>query len=311
MNKFVLVGCQPYELRGSSISIARTNFVLASRSPRRHQYQTLAQECSQRAGDSQQFSCSIFNLPILSLQLPHSFHILQASSLSPYYFNMFRRALTSLRTTSTKNNEISSLEASVVDEYIAELTDEIFELEDRKNIFRQYLYIVGLEIKRYLPPPTSEKSRQLSSFPSDPSASTKLFGDVDFVRTSVEELLKSCTPNSHPREIPQKNRRDSTTQCPSSMIERPERLAADRTISLPASLKRKYLLLKTARKPNRKVRLNWNVLKKTELEVEVDKLQSASKFWGSVYEQVEEFFSSSNREIESNQSRPGIKHVQP
>jgi hypothetical protein len=203
---------------------------------------------------------------------------------------MFRRALTTLRITSTKNDEISSLEASVVDECIAELTNKIFELEDKRKNLRQYLYIVGLEIKRHLPSPTSEKSRQLSSFPGDPSASTKLFGDVDFVRTSVEELLKSSTPNSPPREIPQKNRRDPVTQCSSSMIERPEMLAADRTISPPTSLNRKYLSFMTAQTPDRIVRLNRMVLKKTELEVEVDKLQSDSKFWGSVCGQVEEFF---------------------
>ena len=221
---------------------------------------------------------------------------------------MFRRALTTLRITSIKNNEISSLEASFVDECIAELTNKIFELEDRKKKLRQYLYIVGHEIKRHLPPPTSEKSRQLSSFPCDLSASIKLFGDVEFVRTCVEELLKSCTPNSPPREIPQKNRRDSVTQCPSSMTERPEILAADRTISPPTSLNRKYLLFMTARTPDRILRLNRMVFKKTELEVEVDKLQSDSKFWGSVCGQVEEFFLSPlNREIESNQSRPGIK----
>jgi hypothetical protein len=40
--------------------------------------------------------------------------------------------------------------------------------------------------------------------------------------------------------------------------------------------------------------------------VEVDKLQSDLKFWGNVYEQMEELFSSLNREIESNQLRPGI-----
>jgi hypothetical protein len=100
-------------------------------------------------------------------------------------------------------------------------TIEIFELEGREKNLRQYLYIVGLEIKRHLPPPTSEKSRQLSSFPCDLSASIKLFGDVEFVRTCVEKLLKSCTPKSHQGETPEKNKGDSITQCPSCMIERP------------------------------------------------------------------------------------------
>jgi hypothetical protein len=53
------------------------------------------------------------------------------------------------------------------------------------------------------------------------------------------------------------------------------------------------------------------VLKKMELEVEVDKLQSDLEFWGSMYEQVEEFFSSLSRETESNQLRPGIKQRPP
>jgi hypothetical protein len=168
---------------------------------------------------------------------------------------MFRRALTSLRTNSTKNNEIFSPEASAVDESIAELTNEIFELEGREKNLRQYLYIVGLEIKRHLPPPTSEKSRQLSSFPCDLSASIKLFGDVEFVRTCVEELLKSCTPKLHQREILEKNKGGSITQCPSSMIERPGRLVSDRAVSPLTLLNRKDLSIMTARTLDRKVRL--------------------------------------------------------
>jgi hypothetical protein len=40
------------------------------------------------------------------------------------------------------------------------------------------------------------------------------------------------------------------------------------------------------------------ILKKTELEVEVDKLYSDSEFWYTVYEQVEKFFSSLARDWE-------------
>jgi hypothetical protein len=198
-------------------------------------------------------SRSIFNFPTLSLQSSHSFHILQSSSLSLYYFNVFRRALTSLRTASTKKNEISSREASIMDECIANFTNQILELEDQRKNLRQYLYIGGLKIKSHLLPPAYDKSRQLSSSPSYPSALTKLCGDVDFVRTSVEELLKSCTHNSPSREIPQGNRSDSITQCPSSIIERPERFAADRTISPRTSHNRNDLWILTAPTLDRKV----------------------------------------------------------
>jgi hypothetical protein len=194
-----------------------------------------------------------------------------------------------------------------MDECIGSLTNQIFELEDQRKTLRQDLYTIGLKIKSHLPPPTSDKSKQLSSSPSYPSALTKLFGDADLVRTSVEELLKSCTPDPPPREIPQRNRSDSISQGPSSMIERPERLAVDRTISPRTSHNQNDLWILTARTFDRKVRLNWLVLKKTELGVEVDKLQSDLKFWGSVYEQVEELVSSLNRDIENNQLQPGIK----
>jgi hypothetical protein len=103
--------------------------------------------------------CGPSTIFLFNFQSPHTvFAIITPASYFAvfvaliYYFNMFRRALTTLKITFTKNNEISSLEASVVDECIAELTNKIFELEDRKNNIRQYISLAlkSRDIYRHL-----------------------------------------------------------------------------------------------------------------------------------------------------------------
>jgi hypothetical protein len=197
---------------------------------------------------------------------------------SPSSPDMFQRFFSARQTPPPERPELSSGHTGILEDCITTTRTDIFQLERRIKALNANVLAICYCIKNKQPsfvPPTAVRLPEVfqteaipSPFKGSPKKSARKWPSIPLLRS-----------NSPPNEAKVLNR--------PSQIERPADVPeAEREIPSPTSIDCEDMVLMANGKAEPQVQLNFLVLKKAEMEVEVGKLESDLVFWAGVYHDI-------------------------